>query len=150
MQLISAPPQLDFLLQLTTKIIFVKACQWCIGLQPLQQVGHPPLLMTNGVSNDLGGMGGEDQSNVQLPQQCFHLRGWNIHSSQPLEHRAECRRVGLAGERRCEGIEGVRFDVVLSGTRLQTVEIAVFLDALLEDVDQLEVQRERPGRGDRL
>ena len=150
MQFISAPPQPDFLFELTSKILLIKTGEWCIGLQPLQQVGHAPLFVTDGVPHDLGGMGGEDESNIQLPQQGFHLSRWNIHSSQPLEDFAECRRVGLAGERWCEGVEGVGLLVVPAGTRLQTVEIAVLLDSLLEDVDQLEIQRERTGGSNRL
>ena len=96
------------------------------------------------MANDFGRVCCEHQANIQFPQQGFHLSGGNVHPSQSLEDLAEGRRVGLAGEGWGEGIEGIGFGIVLSRARTQAVEVAVFLDALLEDVDQLEIERERP------
>ena len=98
--------------------------------------------MTDGVTHDFRRVGGEHQSDVQFPQQRLHLRRGNIHPPQSLENLAECRGIGLAGEGRCEGIEGGRRLVVLTAAGTKTVQITVFLDALLEDVDQLEIEGE--------
>ena len=56
-----------------------------VGLKLLEQVGDPPLLVPHRVPHDLRGVRGEDQSDVQFPQQLFHLRGGHVHPPQPLE-----------------------------------------------------------------
>ena len=106
--------------------------------------------MPHGVPHDFRRVGGEHQADVQFPQERLHLRGGNVHPPQPLEHLAECGGVGLAGQGRGEGIKGCRGLLVLAAAGTKAVEIAVFLDALLEDVDQLEIQGESTGCCDGL
>ena len=114
-------------------------------LQPLDQAGHPPLLVTHGVAHDLGGMGREYQPQIEIAQQVFDLGRGHIQGPQPLKQLPEGGRFRLAGQRRQERIFIYRFAV-----GLQAVQVAVFLDVLFEDVDQLEVERKGAGGGDGL
>ena len=150
MQLVGAPPQPDLFFQLAPQILLVLTGDRQVRLQPLQQMGHTPLLVTNGVANDLGGVSGEHQPDVEFLQQVLHLAGWDIHPAEPLEHFAEGGRIGLAGQGWCEGIEVITRIGLLAPAGPEAVEVAVLFDALLEDVDQLEIEGESPGRGDRL
>ena len=150
MQLVGAPPQPDLFLQLATQIFLVLTGDRHVRLQPLQQMRHTSLLVPDGVANDLGGVSGEHQPDVEFLQQVLHLAGRNIHPTQTFEHFAEGGRIGLAGQGWCEGIEVITRIRFLTPAGSEAVEVAVLFDALLEDVDQLEIERERPGRGDRF
>ena len=150
MEFIGAPPQADFLLQLVAAVLPQLMRQRGVGLKLLEQVGHPPLFVPHRVPHDLRRVRGEDQPDVQFPQQLFHLRGGNVHPPQPLEHLSKGGWIGLVGEGRGEGIKGVPLGRVSTGIGSQAVEIAVFLDPLLKDVDELEIQRKGTGGRDGL
>ena len=70
--------------------------------------------------------------------------GGYVQAPEPLKQLAKGGRVALVGQRRQEGIAGAAALV------FEAVEVAVLLDVLLEDVYQLEIEREGPGRGDCL
>jgi hypothetical protein len=100
------------------------------------------------VPHDFSGVGGEHQPDVEVLQQGFQLRRWHIQAPQALEQVTEGGRLRLAGEGRGKGIHPLRFGGLLAAAHAG--QIAVFLDPLLEDVHQLEIEREGPGRGDGL
>ena len=145
-QFISAPPEADLLLHLQAKACPLATGRCRRGLQLLQQRGHPALFVTHGVTHDLSRMGGEHQADVEILQQGLQMGRRHVEMAQPLEQFAEGCRFGLAGEGRSEGIDRLR---VLLGAA-HTRQIAVFLDPLLEDVHQLEIQGEGACRRDGL
>ena len=144
-QFIGAPPQADLLLQLLMQIVALQGVEPAALLQLLDETGHPPLFVTHGVAHDFGGVGREHQAQVEVAQQGFQLGRRHVEAAQALEQLAEGGRFALAGQGRQEGI-GDRGLVDV----LEAVEVAVLLDVLLEDVHQLEIEREGPGRGNRL
>ena len=91
-------------------------------------------------------MGGEHQTDIQLPQQVLHLCGGDVHATQPLEHLSKGGWIGLVGEGRSKGIKGIPLGRLSTGIGPEAVEVAVFLDPLLKDVDELEIERKGTGR----
>ena len=146
MEFIGSPPQADFLFQLAAAFLTHLMRQRGIGLKLLEQIGHPADLVPHRVPHDFGGVCGEDQSDVQFPQQVLHLCRGNVHPPQPFEHLSKGGWIGLIGEGRSEGIKGIPLRGVSTGIGPEAVEIAVFLDPLLKNVDELEVQRKGTGR----
>ena len=150
MQLIGPPPKPDFLFELLTQVVLDLKRHGRVGLQLLEKIGDPSLLMADGMANNLRGMGGEDQSNIQLLKQGFNL-GWrHVHAPESLENFAECGGVGLARQWGSKGVKGLAAASVLRFPGTEAVEVTVFLDALFEDVDQLEVKRESSRGGNRF
>ena len=143
-QFVGAPPEPDLLLQLESQALALKAIEAAALLQFLDQGGHTPLLVPHRMAHNFGGVGGEHQPQVEGAQQLLQL-GWrHIQTAQAGEQLAKGGRVGLVGQGRQEGIAGAVFLV------FEAVEVGVLLDVLLEDVDQLEIKRKGPGRGDCL
>ena len=115
------------------------------GLNPLEtldELRHTPLFGPHRVPHDLGRVGSEDQPDVEVPQQGFEKPRRYVQGPQALEQALEGGRFILQWPR-AEVVRGGR-----GGVEGEGIEIAVFFDVLFEDVDQLEVERERPGRRD--
>ena len=103
-QFVSAPPESDLLLQLRAQSLLFIGSQRAVQLQLLDQGRHPPLLVAHGVTHDLGGVGREHQTDVELPQQVFQL-GWrHIEGPQSLKQLAKRGRGTLGSQGRQEGI----------------------------------------------
>ena len=66
MQLIGSPPESNLLFQLLTQVVLNLMRHGRVGLQLLQKIRDPSLLVTDGVPNNLCGMSGKDQSDIQL------------------------------------------------------------------------------------
>ena len=142
-QLIGAPPQTDLLLKLVAKVLLLLAAHRAFRLEALKQIGHPPALVTHGVAHDFGWVGRENQTDVEFLQHGFHLRWRNIHPPKSLEHLPKCGRIGLTGQRRGEGIKGLA-GLIQPARGGEAFQVAVLFDALFEDVDELEIEREGP------
>ena len=142
-QFVGAPPEADLLFQLLAVSFACFAAATTALFQLLDQRGHAALLVAHGVAHDLGGVGREHQPDVEFAQQVLDLGRWHPQGPQPLEQLPEGGRFALAGEGRQEGIVDAG-----GGAGLETRQVAVFLDVLLEDVDQLEIERKGTGRCD--
>ena len=141
-QFIRTPPEPDFLFQLKTDAVGFAWTGFEGGLQLLQEAGNTPLLVPHRVTHDFRGMGCEDQSDVELLKQGLQLCGRHVQAPQALKQFAERGGFCLSCQWWSEGIN-------LLGQFLRAddaFEVAVLLDALLEDVHQLEIQREGSGR----
>ena len=148
-QLIGAPPNADLFKQLLAQpLTIIKAVVFVIQpLQALNEMGHAAVLGAHGVANYFRGVGGEHQPHIQLPQQGLEQPGGHIQGAQPLEQPLEGGGLVVVGEVAIEGVaDGGFSDVVLA----HRGQVAVFLDVLLEDVDQLEIEGEGPGGRDGL
>ena len=144
-QFVRAPPEADFFLELLAQVVALLRVQQLTLLQLLNQRGHTPLLVADGVANDLRGVGREHQTDVELLQELLDLSRRHPEAAQAGEQLPEGRGCGLARQGRHKGIAEL-FRVVGP----QAGQIAVFLDVLLEDVDQLEIEGEGAGSGNRL
>ena len=144
-QFTGAPPQADFLFQLKAQAVPLELVELIALFQLLDQGRHAPLLVAHRVAHDFGGVGRKHQPQIQIAQQVFQLGGRHIQTAEALKQLTKRGWLVLAGQGRQERIAD---NGLLVG--FEAVEIAVFLDVLLENVDQLEIEGERPGRGDGL
>ena len=142
-QFVGAPPEADLLFQLLAMSCTCFTAATTALFQLLDQRGHAALLVAHGVAHDLGGVGREHQTDVEFAEQVLDLGRWHPQGPQPLEQLPEGGGFALAGEGRQEGIVDAA-----GGGGLETCEVAVFLDVLLENVDQLEIEGEGAGCGD--
>jgi hypothetical protein len=85
-------------------------------------------------------VGREDQPDVEVAQQGFEQARRHIQRPQSLEEALECG--GFILQR--PWAEVVRGGI--GGVDGEGREVAVLLDVLLKDVDQLEIERESPCR----
>lgn len=69
MQLVGAPPEQNLLRQLFSQHLGLQRVRLLCPVQLAEQVGEGPLLFADGVADDLGGVGGEHQADVQPLQQ---------------------------------------------------------------------------------
>ncbi|CAI8362869.1 MAG: Uncharacterised protein [Cyanobium sp. ARS6] len=146
MQFIRTPPEPDFLLQLKTDAVCLPWTGLEGGLQLLQEAGNTSLLMPHRVTHDFRGMGCEDQSDVELLKQSLQLCWRNVQAPKAFKQFTERGWFCLGCQRWSEGID-------LLGQFLRAndaFEVAVLLDALLENIHQLEIQGEGPGGCDGL
>ena len=145
-QLISAPPQPDFLLQLKADRSRFKGAGFSLGFELLQKACHAALLVADGVTDDLGGVSGEDQADIELLEQRLQLGRGDVQSAQTFKQFPKGCGFCLGGQGRGERVD--LFRCVL-GTD-DALQIPVFLDALLEDVHQLEIEGKGPSGSDRF
>ena len=101
--------------------------------------------MTHRVAHDFGGVGCKHQPQIQVAQQVFQLGRRHIQTAEALKQLTERGRLVLAGQ---GGQERIANNGLL--VAFEAVEVAVFLDVLLKNVDQLEIEGERPSCGNGL
>ena len=141
MQLIGSPPKPNFFFQLQTDAGGFGWAGVGFGFQLLQQAGNTSLFVPHRVTHDLGGVSREHQSDVQLLKKRFQLVGWDVQAAKTFKQLAERGGFGLGRERWSERVDLVNQFLGAN----DALQVAVFLDALLENVDQLEIERERAG-----
>ena len=144
-QFTGAPPQADFLFELKAQAVPLVLVELIALFKFLDQGRHASLLVTHRVAHDFGGVGRKHQPQIQVAQQVFQLGGRHIQTAEALKQLTERGRLVLAGQGRQERIANNGLLV-----RFEAVEVAVFLDVLLKNVDQLEIEGERPSCGNGL